>query len=776
MASAPPDNPLLVPHNTSDAFVNVVLGLGDLAMDTTLGALRLGDNATLGGRVFADATTISGIVVANVQPLVDQAQASATAAGVTAATLSTALQSQSDNQIVGIPATPGVTGSNASKLTRAIATPAAQAGQVTSVFGFNPQVASATFPLKILSKSGNTFTEVGTDVAVTVPPGAFDVTLPTPIPIAAGQFVGFHPGGSSGSSADSALTFTGPSGLSYYENSVTGNVSSFTSSTPNSGITVQLGVRINYLAVNTSRVKAIESTANSAKVEADTTATALTGVAVVGRPANSTVNGTIVDTQSYFFATGAPSAGIIKRVRGNNPQTTSKTMYLRQATAAGAITGVNIPIVVPSGAFNLDLVLDCGLASYPTIAAGNLPGFHPGAATAGAKLTDNVVTYISGPADSGGMYNNGQSSPTSTVGFTPGSPATGNQFQIGFDIEYIAVTDARIRVIETALANSTSLTPLGGFYAAGDSLTYGAELPSPTTQRWDVLLATMLGKPITSWGTSGARTDEIVMRAGGLNAVGTVAGGVIPAGGGSVNLTGLSIQPLRGAGSTSADQLTLVVDLRLFDGTKVRGTISRVTPTPSDTDVVFTRSSSGAAISVTSLVEIIPFTPQASWNGIMFLGAGRNDLGLIASGTRSMDDIFAWYRAQSETMRAHGGRLLPWGTLDAGMSEAPGTAMGNRIAQLEAWLDSEFGVFNIPSRKYLASSRSLADAAIIQPGFTPTSNDYAAVAAGIVPPSYQSTQTTPDVHLNVLGHQLDARFKYRWITRPQVASALGLVF
>jgi hypothetical protein len=74
MASTPPQNPLIVPNNTSSAFVNVTMGLGDLALDTTLGALRVGDGATVGGRIFADATTMIGLVTTAISPIVQRAQ------------------------------------------------------------------------------------------------------------------------------------------------------------------------------------------------------------------------------------------------------------------------------------------------------------------------------------------------------------------------------------------------------------------------------------------------------------------------------------------------------------------------------------------------------------------------------------------------------------------------------------------------------------------------------------------------------------------------------
>jgi hypothetical protein len=108
---------------------------------------------------------------------------------------------------------------------------------------------------------------------------------------------------------------------------------------------------------------------------------------------------------------------------------------------------------------------------------------------------------------------------------------------------------------------------------------------------------------------------------------------------------------------------------------------------------------------------------------------------------------------------------MVWGMLDRGLTEAPGTTRGDYIADLESWLGQEYGTDFVPVRQYLSSQQALDDAAIVSPGFTPTSNDLACVAAGGVPPSFRIGPGS--AHLNNLGHRLQARIFYRHMSSPQ---------
>ncbi len=120
----------------------------------------------------------------------------------------------------------------------------------------------------------------------------------------------------------------------------------------------------------------------------------------------------------------------------------------------------------------------------------------------------------------------------------------------------------------------------------------------------------------------------------------------------------------------------------------------------------------------------------------------------------TLDDMKAHYRALTSACR---GGFTVWGVLDRGTGEPAGNM--SFILALEAMLRQEYGRAYCPVRAYLASPRALADAALIQPGFVPTSDDIDTVAAGRTPLSFRFG----GVHLNELGHKLQARFMARYL-------------
>ncbi|MGN7978189.1 hypothetical protein ACTJJ4_11505 [Microbacterium sp. 22195] len=278
--------------------------------------------------------------------------------------------------------------------------------------------------------------------------------------------------------------------------------------------------------------------------------------------------------------------------------------------------------------------------------------------------------------------------------------------------------------------------------AWGDSTTEGTDLPSPLTQRWTVLLASLTGQTVTNRGQSGARSDEITWYLGAVTSTGTPTGGNIPASG-TVNIIGLDIDPWR------ADSYRTVPVIAIADnGTVVPGTLGR----NGSGDRVFTRTTPGSAIT-TGRVQFRSVDVPTS--RVLFLGMGVNDEPLLGSG-RTVDDIKAWYQDVATNATGH---LVVWGMLDRGPAEGAGTVIGDAIRELEAWARITFGDAWCPLRQYLASPQALTDALIFQPGFVPTGADTTAQAAGTVPPSFRASSTS--VHLNVLGHQLQARYFHR---------------
>lgn len=273
--------------------------------------------------------------------------------------------------------------------------------------------------------------------------------------------------------------------------------------------------------------------------------------------------------------------------------------------------------------------------------------------------------------------------------------------------------------------------------AAGDSTTEGADLEDRTNDRWTTLLSQRIGQTITNRGYSGARTEEIVALRGGLTVSGTPTGGVMPASG-NITVLDLDINPFRSAGPT-VPAIALCDDGTIIPGTFKAG-------------AVFTRTTSGPAVPTGRVqIRMIP----AEESRLLFLGAGVNNEPLIEAETQTVDQVKAWYRAL--TSRWHGPMVI-WGLLDRGYYEAPGTVKGDYIAEMERWLAVEYGDAYAPFRQYLASSQSFADALLIDSTFTATSGDEQDLSAGTVPRSFRANT---GVHLNPLGHQLQARFFHR---------------
>lgn len=295
------------------------------------------------------------------------------------------------------------------------------------------------------------------------------------------------------------------------------------------------------------------------------------------------------------------------------------------------------------------------------------------------------------------------------------------------------------------------------FVAHGDSTTYGADLNDPVTERWTTMLGTRLGITIDNHGLSGARAEEIAAFSGGITITGTVDGGSIPASGNaSIQASGLNIDPWRaGMGPVLGPSYPAVV--LADDGTRVEGTFKY------QTNLIryFTRTIPGAAIP-TGKIEIRAAIDRRPF---LFLGMGTNNEPTIADGSQTLADVLTWYR--DITTRWQGDYLV-WGLLDRGYNERPGTVTGDLITALEARLGDMYGDRFLNVRRYLASQQALTDAVIFNPAFTPTSDDTIAVGVGRIPPSFRFNYGS--VHLNALGHQLQARLIHRYMRLRGIAA------
>jgi len=278
--------------------------------------------------------------------------------------------------------------------------------------------------------------------------------------------------------------------------------------------------------------------------------------------------------------------------------------------------------------------------------------------------------------------------------------------------------------------------------AYGDSTTYGDELTTRNPTRWTTLLGAQLGIPIWNRGANGQTAARITARAGGYVPTLTVAGGLIPASG-AVSLNASSI-----ADFLSSYTYGGLWDAMTDDGSRIRGTLARA----DGASFTFTRINPGSA-KAAATVDLISITGRNELAAHALIGMGINDEPVTGTAT-TLDDMKAHYRALTSACR---GGFTVWGVLDRGTGEPAGNM--SFILALEAMLRQEYGRAYCPVRAYLASPRALADAALIQPGFVPTSDDIDTVAAGRTPLSFRFG----GVHLNELGHKLQARFMARYL-------------
>lgn len=301
-----------------------------------------------------------------------------------------------------------------------------------------------------------------------------------------------------------------------------------------------------------------------------------------------------------------------------------------------------------------------------------------------------------------------------------------------------------------------------GWVSFGDSTTFGAgasDLDSiAEDDKWQHLVGIALGVTIANLGSSGARSDEITARIGGLTPRALVHNGVLPAAG-SVEVTMLDLDPLRASNVSSYD----VVLHSAGTDRDVAGTLSR---DPKSDRRLFTSEAPGGTSMVPGLVEVVSRFPSEHRGGVVFVGMGINDEPLLvraaAGNTRTVADVKQNYRDAIAALAPTGARIIVWGVLDRGPAEARGTVTGDYIAELEQWLETNCGADDssaeyLPLRRYLSSAAALADAARLVLDFEPSAADNEAVERGTVPPAFRVAPWS--VHLNgSLGHRLQAGY------------------
>lgn len=314
-------------------------------------------------------------------------------------------------QSIGATATP-VTGTNVGNFTIVFGEAITYSGGLSSLAFW--ALATGTLKVRRFTKSGTTFTQVGSDLSVTV--SATGLNTKTPIDygnfaVSEGEYLGFYGSG--------IIPYTG-SGISYHAGS--GDVTSFTGSAQTNR-NYQIAFEVTG-AVNPDAIDAVEAAISEVVVQK------------IGRQVTPT-DGTAAVNKTLVFNEAATETSQLGRVR-------------LWAETAGT---VNLSVWTKSGndftkAREADVVVAVGLNEFSaeegdfaalTVNAGEYVGYY----------SNSLVSVTVATGDSGGYF---EASGDSDA-FTDASAVTSTRLEISFDLLKIStVNQNRLDSIRSRLA------------------------------------------------------------------------------------------------------------------------------------------------------------------------------------------------------------------------------------------------------------------------------------------------------------------------------------
>lgn len=301
-----------------------------------------------------------------------------------------------------------------------------------------------------------------------------------------------------------------------------------------------------------------------------------------------------------------------------------------------------------------------------------------------------------------------------------------------------------VRLAGVDLPSGGSGGAIDSVIASGDSTTYGADLPNPFVDRWTTLLESRLEIPITNYGFSGARAEEITVWQGGITIDCQLGSNTIPATGSRVAVTFPDINPFRATTVPNFD-----VYLILQNGNLVKGNLSRSTG--------FMQEGNTPIDTVNGLVRITSsglsdFKRPTVLNMVSF---GANNVTQFRQGEKSAEQVISEVCRMYADFSDQLPNVLLWSQNIRDAIELP------VVLPIEEYLEKTFGTKFCNMRKYLASMKALKDAQVVQPGFVYTSDDETAVSNDLIPPSFKFVANS--AHLNELGHKLQSNYFYTHI-------------
>lgn len=203
-------------------------------------------------------------------------------------------------QVIGKPAAVA-SGTPVSNRTYVFATPVAVKSSMKRVRAW--MNASGQLAIKRFGRSGDNFTQIGSDVSLNLAAGANDIALNSPIAFEAGEYIGFY--------GSPNLTYTAEvsdSGGVYDQNSNTGNVSAFADASPNSSVRLQIGFDFAFLG-------ALSDLAAKQDEEGKRLSSLLSASQTIGFSASPNIGTNVGTNRPFVFATPLSQDCALRRIR-----------------------------------------------------------------------------------------------------------------------------------------------------------------------------------------------------------------------------------------------------------------------------------------------------------------------------------------------------------------------------------------------------------------------------------------------------------------------------
>lgn len=430
------------------------------------------------------ATDAAAAVAAAVEADRIAAQEAETGAVAAAASVSGVVNSLEAIETIGRPvASPPVTGTALSTNTYIFGTPVTNTGVLETVRAWG-LAGGSTLKLRKFTKSGDTFTQSGSDVNVVLTAGAGLKTVTVSLAVTAGDYIGFYVPANS----ISRNTATGDSG-GYYSPSVAADSTSFTDTATTTSILLEIGFDIAYQYVTATRSAANVASITTLQTDSANYALRLpvlegsNATQIIGKP-TAPVAGSTTSAGTYVFVDPAIGDGRITQIQvwsGSSPGTAQIKIF---STANGTHTqvGADIPWVLTANSLN----------TYSTsiaILKGQRVGIY---VPATGSMHRVVATSFGGGYDSLGASN-------LTTGTAASAPTTTNQFQITYTLAVNRPDRQRV-----TLQNSDRVVCLGDSFTAAQESIRGKSWLFKASAFTDLLF--------DNFGVSGNTAAEVLTR------------------------------------------------------------------------------------------------------------------------------------------------------------------------------------------------------------------------------------------------------------------------